>query len=508
MSNPLSEKDLAHLSYCQSVVSELHKHLVSVKRFPHEGQSQVLRALFAEGKKILMGQCGRSLGKTELILYMAWRYALTHPGTETYIITPEIKQAKKIYWFPRRLQNYGPRMFVAEEFESKLQLLFKNGSYILLDGCENYEGHRGAKPDFVVYDEFQHHSKFFDEEVMQPNLSRGDVALVAMGTPPKRDCYYIEFRKNVIEKIEANHPDYFYVEMPSHYNPILDKNWLAEKKDDLFRKGKQNVWYREYEGKLMFDTESAIFPMFDKQKMCHSPEFIWEKIKRDVPKLDWYAVFDPGTASCFAVLFIAVNPYTSEVFLLDEIYETERERTTSLSIWARANAIKSRFNPSLEKWFNIYDEAAAWFENEVRRELSGGNFALIPTKKHKKTYLDGEDGRAGESVIMNMMLANKLFVSTLCEKFVWEMEQYVKDDLGRYPRHNDHCIDDLHYFVNNSGYTVKGEQDPEIEEQEQIRSMRKETFDEVIARERQKRDYAFGVEPDMYDSDGVEDIWR
>jgi hypothetical protein len=62
--------------------------------------------------------------------------------------------------------------------------------------------------------------------------------------------------------------------------------------------------------------------------------------------------------------------------------------------------------------------------------------------------------------------------------------------------------------VNNSGYTVKGEQDPEIEEQEQIRSMRKETFDEVIARERQKRDYSFGIEPDMYDQDGVEDIWR
>lgn len=506
MQNP-TENELSYAAYCQEVISKLHRFLVANRRFPHPDQGAVLKALFAEGRKVIMGQCGRSFGKTQDNLYIAWRMALTHPNSEGYIICPEIKQAKKIYWLPRRLQNYGPREFILDEWESKLQLVFKNGAHIILDGCENFDSLRGIKPDWVIYDEFQHHTKFFDEEVMQPNLSRGDVALVVMGTPPKRDCYYVEFRNDVLEKIAQGHKDYFYVELPSSCNPILDKNWLAEKKADLFKKGKQNVWFREYEGKLVFDTESAIFPMFDKSRMVFSPQWIAERIARDRRKLQYFAIFDPGTATCFAVLFAAINPYTSDVFLLDEIYETRRENTSAMRIWQRANKIKERFNDDQNAWTNIYDEAAAWFENEVRREAPDQDFLLIPTRKQRRNTVDGEEGRPGESLIMASMMASKLHISAECEKFVWEVEQYVRDELGNYPLTNDHLIDDLFYLYLDSGYSLRGESDTE-ETEDQERRSRPETFSQLVDRELNKRDYARDLGDDIYDSEDISDIWN
>lgn len=504
----VSLQDLDYLEYCRQVLADLHTHLHAVHRFPHRAQGGLLRAVFAENRRVVMAQCGRSMGKTEMILYVAWRFALTHPGTETYIICPELKQAKKIYWYPRRLQHYGPRKYILDEWESKLQVTFKNGSHILLDGCENYEALRGIKPDMVIYDEFQHHSKYFDEEVMQPNLSTGNVTLVVMGTPPKRDCYYCEFRNTVLEKTQMGHRNYTYVELPSSANPILDREWLYEKEADLRAKGKINVWLREYEAKLVFDTESAIFPMFSREKMVYSDAWIRKRIEQDKRKLQFYAIFDPGTATCFAVLFIAVNPYTSDVFLLDEIYETRRAETPALTIWWRANNKKRSYQDEMSVWTNYYDEAAAWFENEVRRELPDDDFALIPTHKGRRNSIDGEEGRPGESLIMSMMQHGKLHISDRCEKFCWEVENYVKDEQGRYPTTNDHLVDCLFYFINESNYSLRVEVDEYGEERLVIKAKRRETFSEVIEQELQKSDYTRGLDEGTYDTEDVTDIWN
>jgi len=505
-----TEHSLEWFANYQQVLYQLHTHLKAVDRLPHPDQGATLRALFQEGKKVIQGQAGRSFGKTELVCYLTWRFALTNPGTETYIICPEIKQAKKIYWYPNRIQNYGPRMFVAEEWESKLQLIFKNGSHIILDGCENYDGLRGIKPKLVIYDEFQHHTKFFDEEVMQPNLSFGDVALIVFGTPPKRDCYYVEFRNTVLEKIAQGNSRYAYFELPTEANPRVDKAWLAEKKADLFAKGKQNIWYREYEGKLLFDTESAIFPMFDKTRHCKPREWIEKRLERDKSKLQYLCVFDPGTATCFAVRFYAINPYTSEMYLLDEIYETRREYARAIDVWNRANEIKERWNDDLSAWTNIYDEAALWFANEVLGEYPDMDGALLPTHKQRKSALTGEDGRPGESIIMSMMLpkgAEQLFfVNDECEKFVWEIENYVKDELGRYPKTNDHLCDTLFYAVLDGGYTVRSQSDPQEEEETQRKSMRAETIQQ--AQERQRAERNWDSDDDLFYDDAQEAIWQ
>lgn len=502
----LSPDDAAVLQQQKEILSKLHNHLRMVGRFPHEGQGEVIRAFFNGRKKIIMGQCGRSFGKTEDILYIAWRYALLNPRKEIYIICPELKQAKKLYWLPKRLQNYGPQEYVAEHRESELRTVFTNGSYIILDGCENYEALRGIKPDLVFYDEFQHHSQYFDEEVMQPNLSSGKVSLLVFGTPPKIDCHYVHFRQNLLDNIQRGNNKYLYIELPSIKNPTLDVAWLAEKKADLIRRDKYNIWLREYEGKMVFDTESAIFPFFNEKKHVFEHKYLMKVIERDKKKLRWHDFYDPGTSTVFAGLFLAHNPYTGQIFVLDEIYAQERKECTTNAVYRKSMEIREELYDYEDEWTGYYDEAAAWFANEVNEQF-GRN--LMPTHKQKR-HPTNEEARAGESILNTVMMAENMFlVSDRCQKFLWEILQYMFGDGGKYPTKNDHIMDLLFYFVNETNYTIIEEIDPTLNYSEERAARRQvETMGEAIHSKKMQSDLSYGYGEDYYDTDTASDIWN
>jgi len=502
----LSDEARGVLNRQNEVLSKLHAHLKAVDRFPHEGQADVIKAFFNDRKKIIQGQCGRSFGKTETVLYIAWRYALLNPGKEIYIICPELKQAKKLYWLPKRLQNYGPQEFVFEHRESELRTVFTNGSYIILDGCENYEAMRGIKPDLVFYDEFQHHSQYFDEEVMQPNLSSGKVSLVAFGTPPKVDCHYVHFRDNMLNNIARGNNKYLYIELPSDKNPTLDTEWLKEKKADLIRRDKYNIWLREYEGKMVFDTDSAIFPFFSEKKHVYAHSYLVNVIHRDRNKLRWYDLYDPGTSTTFAGLFIAHNPYTGQIFVLDEIYAQERKECTTQAVYKKSIEIRADLYDYEDEWLGYYDEAAAWFANEVQDQF-GRN--LMPTHKQKK-HRTNEEARAGESILNAAMMAEGLFlVSDRCQKFVWEILQYVIGEGGKYPTKNDHLMDLVFYYVNETNYSIIEDVEPSLGSYDaQTASRPVKSIAQDMHERKMQTDMSYGYGDEMYDTDTGDDIWN
>lgn len=489
------------------ILNKLHTHLVQKKRFPHKGQARIIRAFFNDKKKVIMGQCGRSLGKTEAILYICWRYALLNPEKEIYIVCPQLKQGERIYWIPKRLQNYGPQEFVDDHRTSELRTVFKNGSYIMIVGCDNFEAVRGAKPHLVIYDEFQHHSAEFDEEVMQPNLSSGNVALLAFGTPPKRHCHYVDFREDVLDNLRRGNKNYFYAELHSSDNPTLDKEWLAEKKATLIRKGRLNVWLREYEGKLCFDIEHAVLPFYDKAKMWKPAKYLDDLIKRDKKKLNWSCWFDPGTATVFGVLLVAWNPYTCQVYILDEIYATEKNHMTASYIWEEAKKLKKKHYADEEAWLNYYDEAALWFANEVHK--IDNEASLIPTHKKRVDKAKRHDeGRAGESLLNTIMDSeNRFFVSENCVKFDWEITNYVTNEAGKYPTKHDHLMDLLFYFATESGYEFDDAVDPsELHNTVQDVGRNPRNMEQLFAEMKGRNDIANLIEDDFFDTE--DSVWN
>jgi hypothetical protein len=406
--------------------------------------------LFLAGKSLIPTH------NTETALYIACVAAALNDNFIIYIITPERKQGKEIYWASKRLQNYPPPELVETELNSEIRLLFKNGSFICVDGCENYNAHRGLKPNLVIYDEFQNHNREFHMEVMAPNLLAKNSSLIIFGTPPKsRAAFYVEFHDQLTRQIKKGDDTRSYYEFRTELNPSIDKLELAKVRKELFDSGNEVIWYREYEGKMAFGGEDVVFPKWNPNVHVRSHRVVMSYLEGDRTKLKWFTICDPGTSTCFAVLFAAYNPYTQQIFILDEIYEKDRNRTDTRQMWERILRKEQELYPGApdRAWRRFYDEAAAWFQREVSANFRVG---LIPTQKQKT-----DEEQEISKVKMLMAQPGALSVSDRCYWFRWEIESYVTDKDGKLPDRNNHLLDCGKYLMNATGWKLmeKGEQD-------------------------------------------------
>ena len=417
----------------------------------HEGQAEVAKDIFVRSRRIAMAQWGRKAGKTLCACFIAWTYALLNDNVQVWIICPQRKQGKDIYWVSSRLQNFGPQQYVEQHKESELTCQFKNGSLIRVDGCENYPALRGINPDLVIYDEFQDHTKEFHLEVMAPNLIAKRAALVVIGTPPKRETYYVEFRAQLLQEIKDGDATRSYYEFPSEINPSLDKGELEKTRLRLFKSGDEKIWLREHMAQLIYGGEGAVFSPWSRERHIKRHATLTAALEKDRKGMRWFTVFDPGSSTCFAVLFAAYNSYTSQLFLLDELYETNSRLTDCKSMWDRAMCKERELYPGAEPhaFRRIYDEAAEWFHVNIQKVYP--NNALTPCVKNKQ---HGYSSREADCSLIKQIMAtdNAFYVSDRCAKLGWEIENYVLDESGNYPKDHDHLIDSLVYLLKACNY--------------------------------------------------------
>lgn len=423
--------------YIATVIEDLNSVFT-----PHKGQLRVGHALFYQGKRKIFLEWGRKAGKSETIAFCLYRLATLFPGSY-YYIAPFAKQAREIMWADGRLQNFLPpnlkaRYLQGKPNDSEMRIRFKNGSFIKLDGADNYEAYRGVNPHGMVYDEFKDfHPEF--HKAMDPNLATHKAPLIIVGTPPEQEDHDFIRLADFCKNNKGGETAYF--NYPTWINPHIDKNWLREKKAELFAKGEEDVWYREYEARRVFGGKRAVFPMFESGKHSRQHDVLICEIERDRRKLQWQCIADPAGATVFAVLFRAVNPYTRQVYCLDEIYEDRPAEMTTASMWAKIDRIIQDLNPCYSDWTYIYDEAATWWANEIGALFSYERIdaGWSPTMKASKSKEDGIN------LIREQFLANKLILSSRCTKLAWEIRNYIKDKNGKIPKINDHLIDCMRY---------------------------------------------------------------
>ena len=420
----------------------------------HPGQVLVARDILNDGKRVVQSQWGRKAGKTFAVLFLATTYAILNPGAQVWIICPQRKQGKDIYWVSGRLQSFAPQKYIEQLRDTDVTVVFKNGSLVRVDGCENFNALRGINPNLVIYDEFQDHSKEFHVEVMAPNLVAKSASLAVFGTPPSRDCYYVEFRKQLLLEIEEGDTTRAYHEFPSDINPTLDKGELEKIRLRLIRSGDEKIWLREHMAQLVWGGAGAVFIPWNRDKHKKPHDLMKTIVGRTPEKLKWYTVFDPGSMTCFAALFIAYNPNTAEVFILDEIYETNPRNTDAISIWKRSMEKEKELYPNRppKAFHRIYDEAAAWFHLNLNKVYGmDADFHMSPTCKNKVANFSSKETDC--SLIKQVMdTESNLHVSDRCIKLIWEVENYVMDDKGDYPNKHDHLIDCLTYFLKGCNY--------------------------------------------------------
>lgn len=424
---------------------------------PHPAQIAIGRPLLRGETKDVFAQCGRNFGKTELVSYLLWRFAWTYSNSENYYFAPYMTQAREILWASRRVQTFGPTEWIeGQPNNTEMRITFKNGSFIKLAGSDNVDSYRGVKPKgLTVLDEFKDFRPEF-LEAYDPNRAAFDSPMMIIGTPPEFENQFTS-----LAKIYESDPNKRFFQMPTSVNPHISREWLEKKKNELYALGEGDKWEREYEAKFVTGGASAIFPMLSRKSMITHDQMIG-RLWKDRKKLEWILWADPAGASCFAVLFVAINPYTKEIFCLDEIYETTQAEMTVSKIWRRIKDIRDDLNEECE-WRQGYDEASTWFANEVFDLFNEG---LEPTQKMRSDKL------TGLSMIKDALLQGKLILSDRCQKLYWELERYRKDASGKIPKKDDHLIDCLRYIMDSGNYSVKQEREMIKEADEMKRATR------------------------------------
>lgn len=444
---------------------------------PHAHQQLVKNAVFAEGKKTVFLECGRKYGKTDILCYILYRFAMMYPNSACYYIAPFQKQAKEIIWANGRLQNFlmpviDPKTkkthkghsrseafqiyeelrekYVKSINDSEMRIKFHNGSFIKLDGADNHQAYRGISPSIMVYDEYKDHNPRFHTG-MEPNLATFDAPLIAVGTPPEGDEANEEHFYSMADYAKID-DDQAYFNAPTYVNPYISREFLRRKKKELYAKNESDKWLREYMAKRVKSGSRSIFPMFEApdEERKHTKHVkphrqVVAEILRYPKDWDILVSYDPASVSTFGVLFVAIHRWEKRIKVFEEIYAEGMAKTSTKQVFPKSLEILDKYGFPYFKVDMLYDNAASWFYNEV---MANYEMALTPCMKDYNTKNDKL------SMIKDIFLAEEgaIEISDKCEKFIFEVENYRTDDKGKIPKENDHLIDDFRYILNHNGY--------------------------------------------------------
>ena len=244
----------------------------------HPGQTEVIKAVFEDDMQYVFYRAGRKGAKTTTGIDVAWLLANAMPNRVVYFCYPTIAQGIEVIWEERRLQTCDQKddsmydKYVEKVDDSRHIVRFCNGSFIKLIGTWTEARGRGTQPDCLIFDEFQDCNPDYIE-AMDANLAAKENAkCVIMGTPPKKRNQYEEWYDRV-----SSHPRGKVFHYTSYDNIRLPhlKEWLDNKKTELIRAGKEDVWLREYMAELCYSSSDRILPDAE----FHEPEEIDAKAR-------------------------------------------------------------------------------------------------------------------------------------------------------------------------------------------------------------------------------------
>lgn len=457
---------------------------------PEPGQIIMGRQIFSAGAKRMWFQFGRDSGKSFGLSYCMVRFASIFPKSYCTHVFPERSQAQKTLWDSGYLRDKIPPEFWLEGDEdktfNKTELLTKldNGSRIQLFGADSPDTTiRGPKPDFCGFDEFRDFRPGV-YDIMEPNLL--GKPLVIVSTPPDTEGEYTELQKVFKEEQKAGNSRYFYIELPtyvasSRYAPGGPKHEeLMDTKRLLFKRGEAAKWKREYEAKFIPGGVGSVFKNYQKNKrhIERDPSFCKMALAGKHQKLEWWCIADPSQNGTFAVLYIALDRTAGRFWILGEEAVSDNADTGSLDMWALMKRGMASHHPHLHRWRVVYDEAAAWFYNDLERH---GVFNQEGQPEVEPTQKSLEDKSDQMSLLKDIFsIRDRCHISRACEKCIHQIENYVTNKKGEYHKDQpDDFIDDLRYFLAASQFqpfetpedAVEEDLEPEtLEEREKQRA--------------------------------------
>jgi hypothetical protein len=230
---------------------------------PHPSQKLVLDSIFKDNFQYTFYRSGRKGSKTNTGIKAAWKAANLAPNRVVYACYPTIAAGIDITWDERRLQTCDLKndsmfdKYVEKVDDNKHIVRFVNGSFIKLIGTWTEARGRGRQPDFMFCDEFQDCNADYIEASDSDLAAKPHAQCLFMGTPPNKRNHY----ESWWERVTGN-PRGKAFHLTSYDNVALPhlKEWLDNKKTELIKAGKEDVWLREYMAEFCYSSSDRVLP--------------------------------------------------------------------------------------------------------------------------------------------------------------------------------------------------------------------------------------------------------
>lgn len=294
----------------------------------HSTQERMYEAFHACADSTFIINCSRRLGKSYLLLIIAFEIALQYENKKIFYVAPSGKMVKNIITpIIRKLLEDCPEGMRPKWKQNDGCWVFPTGSQLHIAGAdaERIESLRGGDMDLSIVDEagLMDDLEYIVNDVILPmGLHSGGRVIIA-STPPYTPSH--PFREYA-EAAEAN-GNYFKATI--YDNPLLTPEKIARAmvgatkgkiklKDAVeIAKNKGNIenttWRREYMAEFVTDSERAVVPEFSELESelvieVERPQFF-----------DTYVGMDIGVRDFTAVLFGYWDFLNARLVIEDEI---------------------------------------------------------------------------------------------------------------------------------------------------------------------------------------------
>lgn len=201
---------------------------------------------------------GRQVGKTLTGGALAAHEAATTPGEDVLIAAPFQETADEMMRVAKRLlktaddrlEAMGMSLGAPAESRNKREWEFDHGGRLLsrtlgVDGV----GQRGKNPKFVIVDEAAYAPDSVYEDVIEPFFLTHDDYTFILSSTPSGDAGYF------YEKVAVD-GDWHAPHWPSAICPLVDPDWLAEKRE----KTEARTFRQEYLGEFIGSSDRFFSP--------------------------------------------------------------------------------------------------------------------------------------------------------------------------------------------------------------------------------------------------------
>lgn len=390
----------------------------------HATQDKIYGAIQRNTRRKFFVLCSRRLGKTFMLLALAFQTAIRKPGARVLFLAPTAKQAAQIAVdTAAAILNGGsepdfacPTDLRPELKAQQKEFIFSNGSIVRLSGVNNEHSAdlRGGAADLVILDEAgqMDNLKSVVSDVVMPMTMTTNGQIILATTPPDSPGHD---STQIYEDLAATESAIkFTIRDAPHVTHETKREYLieaGEKREDVdeILAGKKEplgtTALREYFCEFVTDASKAVVPEFTPAKQ---KQLVIEWPRPDF--YDSYTAIDPGMEDRTGILFAYTDFLEGKAVIEDEAL-LHRANTNQI-----ADVIRTK-------------EATNFADHPPYARVSDTDKRLIAdlSQLHGLSFAPARDKDPVVEVnlIRNLVQSDKLIINPRCSNLIRQLRNAI-----------------------------------------------------------------------------------